>query len=134
MNKLTAHIILGVLDIGALVACFYVFTEWNDIAQQINVAVDRIVVQNLIGLYTMMIVVPVTHVLSLFQWQEIWKRWINRFLMFFFLLVVIGAFSLSYYFENKLLTGGYRYCAKQSEMMTFSKFKTYIREDLTCSD
>ncbi|MCP4117881.1 MAG: hypothetical protein GY737_21265 [Desulfobacteraceae bacterium] len=134
MNNTTAHIILGFFDVAALGACYYVFTQWNTIDQQIIGSAESITFQNLIGFYTMMIVVPVTHILSLFQWQGTAKKWANRFLIFFFMLMIVGGFTLSLSFKNKLLNAGYRYCASQSERMTLSEFKTYLREDMKCSD
>ena len=134
MNKVRAHIILCFFDIGAIAACYYVFAKWNNIVQQINVSIESITLQSPIGLYLLIVVVPVIHVLSLFRWKGAAEIWANRFLIFSFLFMLVGAFYLSSCFDNKLVTAGYRYCASQSERMTFSEFKTYVRGDLKCSD
>ncbi|MCK5229230.1 MAG: hypothetical protein KAR13_03130 [Desulfobulbaceae bacterium] len=133
MNKNTAHIIIGILDVAAVAACYYVFTQWQQIDQLINVNSESITVQNYLCLYTLMVAVPVTHVLALFQWQGTAKNWANRLLLSFFLLVLVGALSLDVYLKDKILNAGYHYCANRSAGMTFSEFKTYLRGDKQCS-
>lgn len=134
MNKVTAHLVFAALDIAALAACVYVFTEWRGIDRLISASSDSISVQSHLGFYALMIMVPVTHILALLKWQAPVKKWVSRFLVALFLLLIVGAFNLGSYIEDKLLTAGYHYCAEQSETMTFSEFRTYLKENIQCSE
>lgn len=134
MNKLTAHLIFGLLDVAAVAACYHVFAEWNQITQAIAVNSNQVTFQNHFVFYVLMIILPVIHGLTLFSWQDNAKKWANRGLIAAFLILLGIAFLLDMHMEDRLLTAEYRYCEARSEVMTFSEFKTYVRDDIPCSD
>jgi len=132
MNKVTAHAILGVFDIAAIAACLYVFSEWENVNELLDQNTGRLSVQSNLSFYGLMIMVPVTHLLTLFKWQKVIEKWGNRFLVALLLSLVVGAFIMDSYLENKILAAGYQYCASQSEAMTFSEYRTYIKGNNEC--
>lgn len=132
MNKLTAHLVLAALDIAALAACYYVVTEWSSINQLITDGSESITMQSHLSFYALLIMVPIIHIMTLFKWQESTKKWSNRLLVALFLLFITGAYTLDSHLENSLLSAGYHYCTEQSETMTFSEFRTYIKDNKKC--
>lgn len=132
MNKVTAHSILAVFDIAALAACYYVFTEWRSIDELISIGSNSVSMQSHLGFYLLSIMVPVVHILTLFKWPESAKKLGNLFLVALFVLLMVGAFTLDSSLEDKLLSAGYHYCTEQSEAMTFSEFKTYVKDTSQC--
>ncbi|MCP4343367.1 MAG: hypothetical protein GY799_31945 [Desulfobulbaceae bacterium] len=133
MNKVTAHLVIAVLDLAALLACYFVVSEWQSIEKQLALGAEGITFQSYFGVYGLLLIVPLTHIVVLFKWQGAVRKWVNRFLVTVFLVMGGTVFILNSYLENKIITAGYLYCQQQSEMMTFSNFKTYLREDIPCS-
>jgi hypothetical protein len=134
MKKKTAHTIMLLFDAATLAACYYAFSEWQDIHQSIKIEAQTITVQSPFGIYILMLMMPIIHGLTLIDWRGSLKKWINRLIISIFLLMVVGLFFLNSYIDKKIVGSGYIYCAKQSEFMTFSKFNTYVREKALCTD
>jgi len=132
MNKLTAHLVLAALDIAALAACYYVVSEWSRINQMISDASESITMQSHLGFYTLLIMIPIIHLSTLIKWQDSAKKWGNRMLIALFLLFITGAYTLGSHLEDKLLSSGYHYCAEQSKTMTFSEFRTFLKDNKKC--
>lgn len=134
MNKTTAHIIVGLADIAAVASCYYAFIEWMSVTQAINTESESISVQSYFGLYILIILVPIIHITSLIQWNSFTTKLINGSLIILFLLMLFGVILLDSHINNKLKNAGFHYCDKQSVMMTFSEFRTYLKENIPCID
>ncbi|SDU36878.1 hypothetical protein SAMN05216210_3410 [Halopseudomonas salegens] len=132
MNKITAHLVLGLFDVAAVAACVYVFSSWTNIDGQLSQNVDSLSVSSNLNLAGLMVIVPVTHSMALFNWKESIQKWGNRCLIGLFLFLLVGAFIMDSYLESKILAAGYEYCAGQSEKMTFSEYRTYVGENRAC--
>ncbi len=134
MNKTSAHIVLAVFDIAALAACYYVFTEWKNIGELISTNSNSVSMQSHFGFYAILIMVPTVHAMSVFRWPDYVKKWCNRLLVAQLLLLTASAFALDLCLEDKLRSAGYHYCPMQSEAMSFSEFKTYRKDNSSCSE
>lgn len=132
MNKASAHIVLAVFDIAALAACYYVFTEWKSISELISANSNNVSMQSHFGFYALLIMVPTIHIMTAFQWPNYVKKWCNLLLVAQLLLLTASAFSLDLFLEDKLRSAGYHYCPSQSEVMSFSEFKTYFKDNSSC--
>lgn len=132
MKKVTARLVLAVLDIAALAACYYVVTELSRINQLTSDGPDSVTMQSHLGFYVLLIMMPIIHLSTLFKWRASANKWGNRLLITLFLLLIIGAYTLDSQLQDKLLSAGYHYCAEQSETMTFSEFRTYLKDNEKC--
>jgi hypothetical protein len=132
MNRATAHFVLGILDIAALYACYYVFDTWAQIGEQIENKVEQISIQAYFGLYGLVVLIPFIHILSLFNWKDRVKQWLSRSLVALLLLLFINAFALESIMKSRLIDAGYHYCHALSEQMTFSEFSTYLEDHIPC--
>lgn len=132
MDTKSAHWVLGIFDIAAFFTCYYVYTEWNSLNELINGNAQSISVQQYFLFISLIILVPIIHVLIFFQPFQIVKNWGNRFMIFLFLIMFVGAFYLESFLQGKLQAAGYSYCNELSEQMTFSEFRVYINQDSQC--
>jgi hypothetical protein len=132
MNKATTHFVLGILDVSALYACYYVFDTWEQIGEQIENRVDQISMQAYFGLYALVALVPVIHALSLFDWKDRTKQWLSRGLGALLLLLFVNTFVLESMVKAKLSNADYHYCHALSKQMTFSEFSAYLSDRLSC--
>lgn len=132
MSKTTVHIILFFIDIAAIFACLYVFGEYHDISDQLNSFVDSIVVQRPLGLYFVLIIVPIIHCSGLVRIAKKREKLANNCLITCFALLIISAFVFDSWVESKITNAGYYYCEDMSESMRMSEFKRYLRDDLEC--
>ncbi|MEJ2621932.1 MAG: hypothetical protein P8163_17265 [Candidatus Thiodiazotropha sp.] len=132
MNRATAHFVLGILDVAALYACYYVFDEWAYIGEQIENRVEQISIQAYFGLYALMALIPLIHALSFFSWKDGARKWLSRSLIALLILLFINAFVLESRIKARLSDAGYHYCQALSEQMTFSEFSTYLSDHIPC--
>jgi len=132
MKKSTAHGILFFFDIASILACFYAIREFNEIIDLIAVNAERITFQSYFSFYFLTIFVPIIHGTSLINWNESTKKALNIFLVAVFLITVTGLYSLNLWLETKLTDSNYTYCTFQSNKMTFSEFKTYLKAGIEC--
>jgi hypothetical protein len=132
MNRTTAHFVLGILDVAALYACYYVFDEWAYIGEQIENKVEQISMQSYFGLYALMALIPLVHALSFFNWKGGAQKWFSRSLIAVFFMLFINAFVLESRIKIRLSDAGYHYCQALSEQMTFSEFSTYLSDHISC--
>ena len=132
MNKSVAHIILLLVDAAALFACYYVCSEYENVIREINTFTDSIILQKPLGLYSVLIMVPVLHGVSLLSITEEKSKLLNRSVVIFFLILVVSAFVFDAWLENKIINSGYYYCNEGSESMRMSEFRLYLREGQEC--
>lgn len=132
MNKTTAHIIIGVFDCAALYACFYVFSEWNRIETLIQNSANGIELQNRVGLFLLLTVIPLIHFTSFIQWGSRARVWLNRIYVAIFILLIATGVLFNIIIDQKIIRSGYQYCPLLSKSMTFSEFKIYTIDQPTC--
>jgi glucan phosphoethanolaminetransferase (alkaline phosphatase superfamily) len=133
MNKPIAHIVILFFDLAAMGCCYFVFYEFNFIKEQISASAEVITYQNIFGLYALTIMVPVIHVTALIKWgRAVKKKWGNFFLVSAFVLLLISVFIFNLLVKNMIIESGYRYCPEKSQQMSFSTFKTYIKDTHPC--
>lgn len=132
MYKKTAHWVLGLFDFAALLTCYFVYTEWNQVNEMIAAGSNSISIQQNFQYMLLIVLVPVTHLMIFGQSIAIIKKQGSRLLIILFLTGLISAFLLGSDLDNKLQTAGYQYCAELSEPMTFSEFRTYLNETKAC--
>lgn len=132
MNKTTAHIILGGIDIAALGACYYVFSEYHAVEYQLATGVGSFFIQRPLGLYLLIVVAPIVHTVSFFDRLTQTKKWVNYALIIVFLIIVSIGIIVDIRLEARILESGYYYCPSKSQTMRLSEFKAYLRKDLPC--
>ena len=134
MNKTTAHIILLLIDIAALFACYYVYSEYRDISRQINELGESVMIQKPLGLYAALIIVPAIHATAYFNIPENRAKLVNRSFIVLFVLLVVSAFVFDSWFNEKIIESGYVYCEEMSESMRMSEFRVYLKEGQECTN
>lgn len=134
MNKATAHAVLGVFDIAAIGACYHVVNRWFTINDQLTSGVAAVTVQTPLGLLLLMAIVPLVHLTTLLKPSEQAKKWLNIILVALFVVLVFVGFAFDNRLVSKIENTGYQYCPQHSDSMTFSEFKTYLKEGEPCSD
>lgn len=132
MNKTIAHIILSLIDVAALFACYYVYSEYREITNQLHESVDKVMIQKPLGLYAVLIVMPVLHGISIFKITKNRAKLANNSFIVFFILLVASAFIFDSRLDKKITQSGYYYCDELSESMRMSQFRTYIKEGMAC--
>lgn len=132
MSKKSAHLILLVVDLAALFACYYVFNVYSDIISQINNQVEIIDVQKPLGMYALLIVVPVIHALGFVKIPENRLKLANISMVVFFIVLTVFSWIFDVKLEDKIEDAGYYYCSTLSESMTVSEFRTYLKDEDTC--
>lgn len=133
MNRTTAHLILGFFDVAALYACYYVYTEWRNLKQLLALNVSTITYQEYFCAYLLLMAVPVVHIMSFIDWQDVYRKLANIFLILIFLLIFLAVVGSNSLLEHHLLKAAYTYCPQQSETMTFFGFKTYFNKESLCT-
>jgi len=134
MNKTTAHIILMLVDIAALFACYYVYSEYRDISSQLNDLVESVMIQKPLGLYAVLIIVPALHATAFINIPDSRAKLANSSFIAFFVMLVVSALAFDSWFEEKITEAGYVYCEAMSESMRTSEFRVYLREGLECTN
>jgi hypothetical protein len=134
MNKATAHAVLGAFDIAAIGACYYVVNQWSTIDGQLTSGVAAVTVQTPLGLLLLLAIVPLVHLTTLLKPSEQTKKWLNGTLVMLFVIFIFMGFVFDNRLASKIEAAGYQYCPQQSDSMTFSEFKTYLKEGEPCSD
>ena len=133
MNKTTAHIILLLIDIAALFACYYVYSEYRDISFQLTELVESVMIQRPLGLYAVLTLVPAIHATAYIKIPDNKAKLVNRSFITFFVVLVISAFVFDSWFDEKITESGYVYCEGRSESMRMSEFRVYLKEGLECT-
>jgi hypothetical protein len=134
MNKKTAHLIIGIFDLAAIAACYYVFYRVGVIHHSINSDVKVIELQRPIGLYLLLLIVPVVHVLGLFRFSQKILKFVNISAIFCFLLLLVAGLYADRVLESQILKAGYQYCPTRSSGGAFSEFRVYLHDGIQCSD
>ncbi len=133
MNKITANIVLGFFDVAAILACVYAFFEWNTLYENMHSGAQVISYQAYFGVYFMTSMLPVIHVISLFKFKLVSGRIVNYSLVSVFVLLLVLVVLIEHYLRLDLDLKDYLYCSEKSNFMTFSEFKVYIKEGVSCS-
>lgn len=134
MNKTTAHIILAFIDIAALFACYYVYSEYRDISSQLNELVESVMIQKPLGLYAVLLVVPALHTTAYLKIPDNRAQLANRSFIVLFVLLIVSALIFDSWFESIITESGYVYCEGMSESMRTSEFRVYLKQGLECTD
>ena len=134
MNKFTAHTVLGFFDLLALYGSYYVFERWHELSLLITNEVNRVEIQSGIGVYVLLLIIPVTHLSSFIQWSDKSARLVNKCLIATFSLLVIVTIFISIRFTDKIEQAGYFYCEKYSNKMTFSEFRIFTKTEILCTN
>jgi hypothetical protein len=132
MTKPTAHLILVVFDILAVLAVYYVITRWFEIRQLIDERSGEVTYQGYFTLISLIAMIPIIHGFSLIPWKTKQHPLANSLLIAVSILMAVFALFAHFQIEKKLISTGYIYCDELTEVMTFSKFKTYMRPELEC--
>jgi hypothetical protein len=134
MNKLTAHTVLVLFDLLALYGSYFVFEHWHDLSLLIASQVNRVEIQSGIGVYILLLIIPVTHLSSFIQWSDEAALLVNKGLIATFFLLAIVAIFISIKFTEKIEHTDYFYCEKESDKMTFSEFRVFTRTEILCTN
>lgn len=132
MGKLRAHIILSLFDIATLFVLYHLFSEWNRISDSILLSENNIRIQKPLGLYLLLLVIPLIHLTSLINVPKTYNRLANYALSGVFLLIIVFSFYLDVRIESRLINAGYSYCKNKSENMRFSEFKVFLKDRNQC--
>jgi hypothetical protein len=133
MNKLSAHIVIGIFDLLALYGAYYVYEQWHELSLLIADQVGRVEIQSGLGVYLILLIIPVTHLVSVINWPERVKGLINKALITTLILLGILAYFVSVKFTEKINQADYFYCEKASKDMTFSEFRIFTKTEILCT-
>lgn len=110
------------------------YSEYENVIRELNAFTDSIILQKPLGLYSVLIIVPVLHGFSLLSITEEKLKLLNRSVVIFLLILVVSAFVFDAWLENKIINSGYYYCNEGSESMRMSEFRLYLREGQKCTN
>lgn len=119
-------------DALAILAAYYVFSEWRDIYRLIENGAERISYQNYFSLILLLVFMPIMHLLSFINWQDRLQRYGNGLVIGVFASLVAITFYLNNQIETALAANNYTDCVNLRKTMTFSEFKTYMKSELRC--
>lgn len=134
MKKSTAHLVLVLFDVLAVMAVYYVFSEWRSLHYLIDSRVERISYQNYFSLIVLFFFMPLMHILTFINWQKRFQKLGNGLVIGFFSALIAVAVYLNSQIEKDLVANDYTECLNLSRAMTFSEFKTYMKSELLCQD
>lgn len=130
MNPRTAHIILGLFDVLALLAVCYIYSRWVSIGLSVAEQSESIVVQGALGVYLSGLFVPAVHAYS-FLGEKKASVLAKPLLSLVLLTIVVAVFFVSSAIEQKLQSAGYTECSN-AQQMTRSEFKTFVLDPSSC--
>ena len=133
MNKLTAHTVLVLFDLLAIYGSYYVFGHWYDLTLLIENEINRVEIQSGIGVYFMLLIIPITHLTSFIKWPSDVSPWISKGLIVIFSLLIMMSIFISIKFTEKIEHAGYFYCKKDSNRMTLSEFRIFTKVEALCT-
>jgi len=132
MNKLSAHTTLVIFDLLSVYGAYYIFWEWRDLNTLILNQAKSIELQSWVGIYIILLIIPITHISAIVKWQERYNGIVNRVLIVGFAGLILLAGVISIKFTSKVEESNYFYCEKESTQMTFSEFRVFTKTEELC--
>ena len=135
MNKTTAHCLLFLFDLAALLAVWWTFSESREIYKAVASGADMIEYNN--RMYFMLAggIIPFVHTISVIEAlrpKALSSPWAGKLLIGFFVLLLVSAFGLSLNLDRSIQKSGYLRCKKLDSHMSFSTFKVYVNHISVC--
>lgn len=134
MNKLSAHTTLVIFDLLSVYGAYYIFGEWRDLNTLILNQAKSIELQSWVGIYIILLIIPITHISAIVKWQERYNGIVNRVLIVGFAGFILLAGVISIKFTSKVEESNYFYCEKESTQMTFSELRVFTKTEELCTN
>lgn len=129
MDKRLAHIVLLVFDALSIWALYHVFYTWHEVSQSITSSVNSIELQSPFGIYMVTMVMPIVHSQSLIRIESKSTEKARNYLISSLLFsLLLAGLVFDYLIEKEVTNAGSKYCSSESETLTFSQFKVYVKD------
>jgi len=128
MDKRRAHVTLLVFDALAFWALYLVIDKWHEVSQDIRYAADSIELQSPFGLFIATLIIPIIHSQCLITVKSKRAEKIRNYAISgLFVLTLLAGFVFDHLINKEVTSAGYQYCASESETLTFSQFRVYVK-------
>lgn len=126
MNKTIAQLIFVLIDLAAIYMAYRTIKNFFELSDNIKNHVSEINFQWPLGLYLLLLVVPILHLSSFVKLEFIEKSGLKEYFTFIPLIIIVAIivyFNMS--ISSKLNNHNYKYDTEKSKRMTFSTFRVY---------
>jgi hypothetical protein len=137
MSKPTAHIILILFDLLAILVFLIGYNEISRVVGGIAHSVESVEFNNRVGFFFIGVLVPMAHLLAVYEylWPQVAekkKALINWSAIILFVIISVCCFSISIGVKVYVERVGYFHCPGADSGMTFCTYLVYTKDDATC--
>jgi hypothetical protein len=129
MKKSTAHLVVGIFDVAAIIGLL-LFIHTCDLLLESLIHQKPVVLDTGRAYLLLLLVMPLLHGYSLIEFFlpsvfNTWRRWLNIFLIGFFVALLLATFTVNQWLLAKIEAGGYQKCEPASVRISKYTKSTY---------